>query len=173
MLAAPYWGLEPRDLVRLAERAEKNHRRPLSDELETAQREAPFNREGVRIPELVELLASLRQSAKKKSAVEVLDELIVALELAPLSSQPDRQYIERFTEFVKAWEKKSDETRLRDFIEYLDFFDELNGDVHLEEEGARRRRAADDRAFLPKGLNSRMFLFCVSRRATSLPARAR
>jgi DNA helicase II / ATP-dependent DNA helicase PcrA len=134
VLAAPYWGLEPRDMVRLAERAEKNHRRPLSDELETAQREAPFNREGVRIGELVELLASLRQSAKKKSAVEVLDELIVALELAPLSSQPDRQYIERFTEFVKAWEKKSDETRLRDFIEYLGFFDELNGDVHLEEE---------------------------------------
>ena len=48
VLAAPYWGLEPRDLVRLAERAEKNHRRPLSDELETAQREAPFTREGVR-----------------------------------------------------------------------------------------------------------------------------
>ena len=29
VLAAAYWGLEPRDLVRLAERAEKNHRRPL------------------------------------------------------------------------------------------------------------------------------------------------
>ena len=40
VLAAPYWGLEPRDLVRLAERADKNHRRPLSDELETAQNEA-------------------------------------------------------------------------------------------------------------------------------------
>jgi len=136
ILSAPYWGLDPRDLVRLAERAEKNHRRPLGDELETAQREAPFNREGVRIVELVELLASLRQSAKKKSAVEVLEELIVALELAPVSAQPDRQYIERFTEFVKAWEKKSDDRRLRDFIEYLGYFDELSGDIHLEEEAA-------------------------------------
>ncbi len=44
VLAAPDWGLEPRDLVRLAERADKNHRRPLSDELETAQNEAPFKR---------------------------------------------------------------------------------------------------------------------------------
>ena len=57
VLAAPYWGLAPRDLVRLIERAEKNHRRPLSDELETAQREEPFTREGVRLGALVALLA--------------------------------------------------------------------------------------------------------------------
>ncbi len=36
VIAAPYWGLEPRDLVRLAERAEKNHRRPLWDEVSAA-----------------------------------------------------------------------------------------------------------------------------------------
>ena len=58
VLAAPYWGLEPRDLVRLAERADKNHRRPLSDELETAQNEAPFNRAGVKLKELVQLLGA-------------------------------------------------------------------------------------------------------------------
>src|SRR5271155_1900137 len=52
VLAAPYWGLEPRDLVRLAERAEKNHHRPLWDEVETADREPPLDREGVRLPEL-------------------------------------------------------------------------------------------------------------------------
>ena len=46
VLAAPYWGLEPRDLVRLAERAEKNHRRPLWDEVESAQREPPLDRAG-------------------------------------------------------------------------------------------------------------------------------
>ena len=86
VLAAPYWGLEPRDLVRLAERAEKNHRRPLADELETAQREAPFNREGVRLAELVQLLDALRQSARQETACEFLDELIAALGLAPLPS---------------------------------------------------------------------------------------
>jgi DNA helicase-2/ATP-dependent DNA helicase PcrA len=136
VLAAPYWGLEPRDLVRLAERAEKNHRRPLADELETAQREAPFNREGVRLSELVQLLGALRQSAYKKSACEILDELIAALGLAPLPGQADRQYIERFVEFVKEWEKKSEGKRLRDFIEYLGYFEELDGDIHLEEEAA-------------------------------------
>ena len=36
VLAAPYWGAEPRDLVRLAERADRNHRRPIWEELESA-----------------------------------------------------------------------------------------------------------------------------------------
>ena len=86
VIAAPYWGLEPRDLVRLAERAEKNHRRPLGDELETAQNEAPFDREGVRLGTGRPARTSLRQSARRKSATELLDELIAGLELAPLPS---------------------------------------------------------------------------------------
>src|ERR1700684_2147650 len=73
LLAAPYWDLEPRDLVRLVERAEKNHRRPLGDELEAAQNEAPFNTRGM-LGELVQLLNALRQTAKRSTAMEVLDE---------------------------------------------------------------------------------------------------
>src|SRR5277367_1848673 len=134
VLAAPYWGLEPRDLVRLAERAEKNHRRPLGDELETAQNEAPFNREGVKLRELVTLLTLLRQSAKRKSATEVVDELIAGLELAPLPSDQDRYYLDRFVNFVKEWERKSEETQLRHFIEYLAYFYEAGGDICLDEE---------------------------------------
>src|SRR5271167_509306 len=134
VIAAPYWGLEPRDLVRLAERAEKNHRRPLGDELETAQNEAPFNRDGVKLRELVALLRQLRQSAKQKSATEVVDELIAGLELAPLPSDQDRYYLDRFVNFVKEWERKSEETQLRHFIEYLAYFYEAGGDICLDEE---------------------------------------
>jgi DNA helicase-2/ATP-dependent DNA helicase PcrA len=134
VLGAPYWGLEPRDLVRLAERAEKNHRRPLSDELETAQREAPFTREGVRLEEFVTLLNKLRQSARRMSTTELLDELIGALGLAPLPSEVDRHYLERFVQFVKEWERKSEGKRLADFLEYLFYFAEAHGDIHLEEE---------------------------------------
>src|SRR5271163_3090056 len=133
VLAAPYWGLEPRDLVRLAERAEKNHRRPLGDELETAQHEAPFNERG-RLGELVQLLNQLRQSSKRSSATELLDELIAALALAPLPSDQDRYYLDRFVKFVKEWERKSEEKQLRHFIEYLAYFYEAGGDISLEEE---------------------------------------
>jgi DNA helicase II / ATP-dependent DNA helicase PcrA len=134
VLAAPYWGLEPRDLVRLAERADKNHRRPLWDEVDSAHREPPLNREGVRLPELVQLLNQLRQSARNKTAAALLDELIASLGLAPLASEVDRQYLERLVEFVKEWERKNEKKQLRDFIEYLGYFDELDGDVQIEEE---------------------------------------
>jgi DNA helicase-2/ATP-dependent DNA helicase PcrA len=134
VLAAPYWGLEPRDLVRLAERADKNHRRPLSDELESAQNEAPFNRAGVWLTELVDLLSRLRQSARRGSATEVVDELIAGLGVAPLPSDQDRYYLDRFVTFVREWERKSEETQLRHFMEYLEYFDEAGGDICLEEE---------------------------------------
>lgn len=127
ILAAPYWALEPRDLVRFAERADKKRPRgALWDEVEAAKDEKP------RLAELVETMHRLRQSARKRTASELLHELISTLELAP--SDIDRQYVDRLAEFVKEWERKSDDKRLRDFIEYLVFFHELNGDVFIEEE---------------------------------------
>jgi ATP-dependent DNA helicase UvrD/PcrA len=133
VLATPYWGIEPRDLVRLAERAERNHRRPLLEELDLAQHELPFSREGSRVSELLSLIASLRVVAKKSSVAGVLEALIAALALAPPASEEDRQYLDRFVEFVKEWEKKSEGKTLHDFIQYLNFFSEAGGDIHLEE----------------------------------------
>ncbi|HWG57572.1 MAG TPA: ATP-dependent DNA helicase [Candidatus Acidoferrales bacterium] len=135
VLAAPYWGLGPRDLVRLAERAEKNHHRALAEEAESARNEAPFDREDVRLGEFAEMLGSLRQAARRRSAGELLAELIAGLALAP-PSEGERRYLDRFREFVKEWERKSEAKTLRDFIEYLGFFDELGGDIALEEEVA-------------------------------------
>jgi DNA helicase II / ATP-dependent DNA helicase PcrA len=134
VLAAPYWGLEPRDLVRLAERAEKNHRRPLWDEVEASQNEPPLNREGVRLTELAQMVARLRQSARSRPATELLAELIQNLELMPIPSDTDRQHVARFVEFVKDWDRKGEKKQLRDFIEYLGYFDELGGKVEIEEE---------------------------------------
>jgi DNA helicase-2/ATP-dependent DNA helicase PcrA len=141
VLATPYWRAEPRDLVRLAERAEKNHRRPLWDELESALRAESNDggqhdrwREAARLSELVELIHTLQHAARKKSATELLDELIRALQLAPLPSEADRQYLERFVAFVGEWERKSEGKQLRDFVEYLAYFNELDGDICLDEE---------------------------------------
>ncbi|MGD0402227.1 MAG: ATP-dependent DNA helicase [Candidatus Acidiferrales bacterium] len=136
VLAAPYWKLQPRDLVRLAERAEKNRRRPLNDEIDAAQSELQFASEASRLPELVSFLARFRKAARKASAKSLLDELISALEIAPLPFEADRRYLERFVQFVKDWEQKSEKKHLRDFIEYLDYFAEANGEINLEEESA-------------------------------------
>ena len=133
VLSAPYWGLEPRDVVRLAERAEKS-RRPLWDQVEASQSEAPLDRQGVRLPELVQFFHQLRQTAAKKRAVEVLDELIANLGIGVLMSAIDRQHVEKLVAFVKEWEGKSEKRQLRDFAEYLGFFYELDGDIQLEEE---------------------------------------
>ncbi len=67
-------------------------------------------------------------------ASELLDELIAALGLAPLPSEVDRHYLERFVQFVKEWERKSEGNKLRDFLEYLFYFGEAHGDIHLETE---------------------------------------
>jgi ATP-dependent DNA helicase UvrD/PcrA len=127
ILAAPYWALEPRDLVRLAERADKKRPRgALWDAVEAAKDEKP------KLGELVETMQRLRQSARKKTMTDLLDELIQTLELAP--SETDRQYVERLAEFVKEWERKTEDKRLRDFVVYLGYFDELDGDICIEEE---------------------------------------
>jgi len=136
VLAAPYWKLQPRDLVRLAERAGKNRRRSLNDEMDAAQSDLPFSSEASRLPELVSFLARFRQMARKIPASGLLDQLISALEIAPLPFEADRRYLERFVQFVKNWEQKSEKKRLRDFVEYLEYFSEAGGDICLDEESA-------------------------------------
>ncbi|HTU32919.1 MAG TPA: ATP-dependent DNA helicase [Candidatus Acidoferrum sp.] len=201
VLAAPYWGLEPRDLVRLAERAEKNHRRPLWDEVDAAQSELPFARTGTHLPELVALVKQLRQSARRKPVSELLDELIGALGVAPLPSEADRYYLDRFVNFIDAWERKSlaetepreaaesaarptnanfllgadspqkESKRLRDFLEYLYYFNEARGDVWLDD------HPADDAVELmtvhgAKGLEfPHVFVIHLSKRDFPTPGR--
>jgi DNA helicase-2/ATP-dependent DNA helicase PcrA len=74
--------------------------------------------------------------ARKIPASALLDQLISALELAPLPFEADRRYLERFVQFVKDWEQKSDKKHLRDFVEYLEFFSEAGGDICLDQESA-------------------------------------
>jgi DNA helicase-2/ATP-dependent DNA helicase PcrA len=51
-----------------------------------------------------------------------------------VASETDKQHLERLVAFVKEWERKSEGKQLRSFIEYLRYFDELDGDVQIEEE---------------------------------------
>jgi DNA helicase II / ATP-dependent DNA helicase PcrA len=137
VLAAPYWALEPRDLVRFAERAEKN-RRSIWEEVKAAADErstAQAGSAGLRLDELVRWMDQLRQMAQTQTAAVILDKLIAGLGIVP-RSEIDRQHVDRLVEFVDRWQRMSEPKGLRDFIEYLDYFDELEGDIQIEEEAA-------------------------------------
>ncbi|HEV2341574.1 MAG TPA: ATP-dependent DNA helicase [Candidatus Acidoferrales bacterium] len=133
VLAAPYWGLEPRDLVRIAERAAR--RQSLYDVLEAPQQELAFRPE-MKTCALVEFLTGLRKQAARATARNVFDALVAELGLSPLPSDADRLNLERFAAFLADWEKKSEVKSLAAFIEYFDFFLEAGGEISQTEEPA-------------------------------------
>jgi len=146
VLAAPAWGLEPAELVRLAERTSKSRGRTLWSMLTDAQGELGFTGKKKRTPDLVLWLDALRNRARSLTAPELLDELLqdllAGLELVELPSAADKRALERFRKFVADWEAKSDTRRLREFVEYLEYYREAGGPIALEEE------VADDAAQL-------------------------
>jgi DNA helicase-2/ATP-dependent DNA helicase PcrA len=126
VLAAPYWGLEPQDLVRLAERAAR--KKSLYETLEAPQQELAFH-PGMKTGELLEFLKQLRRLAARGTAKDVFDALVAGLALSPLPSDADRLNVECFATFLTEWGKKSEEKSLAAFIEYFDFFLEAGGEI--------------------------------------------
>jgi DNA helicase-2/ATP-dependent DNA helicase PcrA len=130
------WGLAPRDLVRLCERASKSKGLALWDVLQSAQGELAFHKDDRRTAELVSLITELRKRSKHLSAAELLDEMVAKLELNVLAAENDRSYLDRFARFVREWEPKSATRQLDEFVEYLDYFEQAGGQVNLDEEAA-------------------------------------
>jgi DNA helicase-2/ATP-dependent DNA helicase PcrA len=134
-LAAPAWELAPEDLARLAERATKSRGTSIWETLQTAQGElfaAAGNRKSV--GEFLALIAALQKRARRIPAVELLDELLGQLEVGVVADADDRKYVARLRNFVAEWQLKSETGKLREFAEYLDYFEQANGQINLEEE---------------------------------------
>ena len=89
--------------------------------------------EHTRLPDLVEAFNRLRRHAREKSAPDFFSTLLNELRVVLSSSDADRPYLDRLAEFVNEWEQKNEETKLRDFVEYLGYFNELDGDILIEE----------------------------------------
>ncbi|HYL64498.1 MAG TPA: ATP-dependent DNA helicase [Candidatus Methylomirabilis sp.] len=133
VLAAPAWGLTPRDLVRLAERGRKNKTK-IYDELQSPQPNLPFEPKVGRVSELLEFLAAQRKGMRRRTAAEVLSDVLEWLEVYERGSEQDRAYVQRLPEFLKTWEPKSDTRGLAEFVEYLEYFDQAGGTICLEED---------------------------------------
>jgi len=134
VLAMPAWGLEAADLVRLSERAAKGKGVALWDTMLAAKGEPPFSGGGRDLGALVELVTELRKKARQLTATELFDELAEALEISSAVAAEDRKYFDRLAQFVREWQPKSETQRLKEFVEYLDYFDQAGGSINLEQE---------------------------------------
>ena len=135
VLAAPAWGLEPPDIVRLTERAKKE-RKAIYDVLQLPQGELPFDASLAALETLLEFLAEQRKTMKRRAAREILSDLTEWLEIAQRASGQDRKYVQRLAEFVSEWEPKSETRQLPEFLEYLDYYQQANCVISLNDDDA-------------------------------------
>ena len=135
VLAAPAWGLEPPDIVRLAERARKE-RKAIYDVLQLPQGELPFDASPAAVGTLLEVLGEQRKTMKRRTAREILSDLTEWLEIAQRASGQDRKYVQRLAEFVTEWEPKSETRQLPEFLEYLDYYQQANCVISLNDDEA-------------------------------------
>jgi DNA helicase-2/ATP-dependent DNA helicase PcrA len=133
VLAAPAWRMVPSDLVRYAERARKS-RKKIYDELQTKQASLPFEPAASDLTELLNFLSEQRKTMPRRTATEILADLLEWLEIYARASEQDRAYVKRLPEFVKAWEPKSETRGLPEFVEYLEYFDQAGGTISLDED---------------------------------------
>ncbi len=133
VLAAPAWSLEPADLVRLAERARKG-KKALCDMLQLPQGQLPFDSSHSSLGRLVDFLSEQRKTLRRRTAREILADLIEWLEVVQRASPHDRKYVTRLSEFAKEWESKSETRGLSEFVEYLDYYSQAGGTISLEED---------------------------------------
>jgi DNA helicase II / ATP-dependent DNA helicase PcrA len=134
VLSAPAWHLTAPDIVRLAERTAKKRGSALYDALQAPQSELPFDPSHGAVPVLLQFLAEQRKSLRRRTAREILGDLVEWLEIAQRAGAQDGKYVNQLGQFVKDWEPKSETRGLPEFLEYLEYFEQANGTISLEDE---------------------------------------
>jgi ATP-dependent DNA helicase UvrD/PcrA len=134
VLSAPAWHLSAPDLVRLAERAGRKRTIALYDVLQSPQTNLPFDPSHTAIAKLLEFLAEQRKTSRRRSARDILGDLVEWLEIHPRASRQDRKYVNQLAQFMKDWEPKSETGGLAEFLEYLDYFQQAGGTLSLEDD---------------------------------------
>ena len=134
VLSAPAWHLSAPDLVRLAERAGRKRTIALYDVLQSPQTNLPFEPSHAAIAKLLEFLVEQRKTRRRRTARDILGDLVQWLEVHPRASRQDRKYVNQLARFMKDWEPKSETGGLAEFLEYLDYFQQAGGTLSLEDD---------------------------------------
>ena len=134
VLSAPAWHLAAEDLVRLAERTAKKRGTGLYDQLQTPQGQLPFDPSHGATRVLLEFLAEQRKTMRRRTACEILGDLTGWLEVPQRAGARDRKYVNQLSQFARDWEPKSETRGLPEFLEYLDYFEQANGTISLDDD---------------------------------------
>ena len=134
VLSAPAWHLTAEDLVRLTERARKKKGTALYDTLQAPQGELAFDASSTSFKLLLEFLTEQRKTIRRRSAREIFGDLTEWLEIPQRAGTQDRKYVNQLGQFMKDWEPKSETRSLPEFLEYLDYFEQANGTLSLEDD---------------------------------------
>jgi DNA helicase-2/ATP-dependent DNA helicase PcrA len=134
VLATPAWHFAPSDLVRLAERTRNKRGRFLYDALQPPQPELPFQPAPKMLTDLFDFVAVQRKNLRRRAAREIVSDVIDWLAIPQSVASRDRRYVAQLQQFLKDWEPKSDTRCLPEFLEYLDYFEQANGAVCLEDD---------------------------------------
>jgi DNA helicase II / ATP-dependent DNA helicase PcrA len=134
VLSTPAWHLSAPDLVRLAERAGRKRTVALYDVLQSPQTNLPFDPSHAAIAKLLEFLAEQRKTSRRRTARDILGDLVEWLEIHPRAARQDRKYVNQLAQFMKDWEPKSETGGLAEFLEYLDYFQQAGGTLSLEDD---------------------------------------
>ncbi len=133
VLSTPAWHFEAPDLVCLSERSRKE-KKSIYDVLQIPQTQLAFDSSHTASEKLFEFLLEQRKAIKRRSGWEILSDLLEWLEIPQRAAKQDRKYVNRLTEFAKAWEPKSETRALPEFVEYLSYYSQAGGNISLEDD---------------------------------------
>ncbi|MGH9397743.1 MAG: ATP-dependent helicase [Terriglobia bacterium] len=136
ILLAPRWRVPETLAQSLRERASTN-RCSLYDAIKnTASQEIVDGLAGTAWDEVENLLKTFRRLARSIPMTALLDRLMKRLDWRRIPGDPDRIYLEAFSQFLNAWEEKNETKLLAEFIEYFNYFIEAGGKIEAPQAAA-------------------------------------
>ncbi len=133
VLLAPHWRF-PEDLALEIRKQASKDRCSLFDALGAGEQTLLGDElKNTGWPELKTLLRDLRKRAEQVSVEAFFEELTEKLGLRLLPHGQDKASMDAFKKFLGDWERKSATRKLREFMEYFQYFREAGGQIEAPE----------------------------------------
>jgi ATP-dependent DNA helicase UvrD/PcrA len=133
VLIATDWRFPEELGIEIRRQAAKN-RTSLYDALEARERSLFSNDlKNTGWPELKKLLRHLKHSSERVPATALFDEVVAQLDMTFLPGDTDQTYVNALRNFLSDWEKNSETRKLREFMEYFQYFVEAGGKIEAPE----------------------------------------